>query len=152
MVMRCCDNFPSQRMILGNIDMVIVIDQTVIYLHSSIVVEGCRDVLVPLVVVERGLLDFGVNFLNCQHDHCPEVFWFEDDNLIIVLLPLFVICSSTKQVSFLVRCSWFVVEREVVFCQFCHPACLVVVQFLGFSEVLEILVICPDFEILSRSH
>ncbi len=59
-------------------------------------VEGCRDVLVPSVVVEHGLLDFVMNFLDCRHDHCLEVFWFEDDNLIVVLLPLFVICSSTK--------------------------------------------------------
>ncbi len=59
-------------------------------------VEGRRDVLVPSVVVERGLLDFGVNFLDCRHDQCPEVFWFEDGNFIIVLLSLFVIPSSTE--------------------------------------------------------
>ncbi len=83
-------------MILGNIDTAIVVDQTVIYLHPSIMVEGRRDVLVPSVVVKRGLLDFSMNFLGCWHDHCPEVFWFEDDNLIVVLLSLLVICSSTK--------------------------------------------------------
>ncbi len=59
-------------------------------------VEGCSDVLVPSVVVKCGLLDFGMNFLDCQHDQCPEVLWFEDDNLIVVLLPLFVICSATE--------------------------------------------------------
>ena len=59
-------------------------------------VEGCGDIFVPSVVVERGLLDFGMNFLNCGHDHCLEVFGFEDYNLIIVLLALFMICSSTE--------------------------------------------------------
>ncbi len=59
-------------------------------------VEGRRDVLVPSVVVERGLFDFGMNFLDCRHDQCPEVFWFEDNNLIVVLLPLFVVCSATE--------------------------------------------------------
>ncbi len=59
-------------------------------------VEGRRDVLIPSVVVKRGLLDFGVDFLDCWHDQCLEMFWFEDDNLIIVLLPLFMICSVTE--------------------------------------------------------
>ncbi len=79
-------------------------------------VERCGDILVPLVVVKHGLLDLGMNFLCCWHDHCSEVFRFEDYNLIVVLLSLFVICSSTKQVSFLVHHSWFVVKREVVLC------------------------------------
>ncbi len=79
-------------------------------------VERRGDLLVPLVVVECGLLDLDMNFLCCQHDHCPEVFGFEDCNLIVVLLSLFMICSSTKQVGFLVRRSWFVVEREVILC------------------------------------
>ncbi len=77
-------------------------------------VERRRDILVPLVVVEHGLFDFGMNFLNCWHDHCPEVFGFEDDNFIIVLLSLLVICSSTKQVGFLVHHSWLVMKREVI--------------------------------------
>ncbi len=115
-------------------------------------VERCGDILVPSVVVERGLLDFGMNFLYCQHDHCPEVFGFEDDNFIVVLLSLFVIRSSTKQVSFLVRRSWLVVEGEVVLGQLCDPAGLPSVELLGLSEILEILMICPDFEVLSCSH
>ena len=44
------------------------------------------------------------------------------------------------------------VKGEVVFCQFCYPMCLPMVQLLRFSEILEILMICPDFEILSHSH
>ncbi len=79
-------------------------------------VERRGDVLVPSMVVERGLLDFDMDFLSCRHDHCPEVLRFEDCNLIIVLLSLFVIRSSTKQVGFLVCRSWLVVKREVVLC------------------------------------
>ncbi len=59
-------------------------------------VEGCRDILVPSVVVKHGLFDFSMNFLDCRHDHCPEVFRFEDDNFIVVLLSLLMICSSAK--------------------------------------------------------
>ena len=83
-------------MVLGNIDAVIVIDYSIIYLHPSIMVERRGDILVPSVVVEHGLLDFDMNFICCRHDHCPEVFRFEDCNLIIVLLSLLVIGSSTK--------------------------------------------------------
>ncbi len=103
-------------MVLGNIDTVIVVDYSVIYLHPLIMVERHGDILVPLVVVEHGLLDLGMNFLYCQHDHCLEVFGFEDCNLIIVLLSLLVIRSSAKQVGFLVHRLWFVVKREVVLC------------------------------------
>ncbi len=108
--------------------------------------------LSPSVVVEHGLFDLGMNFLCCWHDHCLEVFGFEDCNFIIVLLSLLVIRSSTKQVSFLVCHSWFVVKREVVLGQLCDPAGLPLIELLGLSEVLEILMICPDFELLSCSH
>ncbi len=59
-------------------------------------VEGCGDVFVPSMVVEHSLFDLCMDFLDCRHDQCPEMFWFEDDNLIIVLLPLFVIRSTTE--------------------------------------------------------
>ncbi len=77
-------------------------------------VEGRRDVLVPSVVVECGVLDFGLYFFDGGHNHCLEVFRFENHNLVVVLFALLMICSSTKQVSFLVCRSWFVVKREVI--------------------------------------
>ncbi len=101
--------------------MAVVVDQSVFYCHSSIVVEGSGDVLVPSVVVECSTLDIGLYFLYCGHDRCPEVLRFENYDFIIIILALFMVCSSTKQVGFLVHCSWFVVKREVVFGQFSYP-------------------------------
>ncbi len=46
--------------------------------------------------VERGLLYLGMGFLDSGYDQCPEMLWFEDDNLIVVLLPRVVICSATE--------------------------------------------------------
>ncbi len=132
--------------------MAIIVDQPILYYHSSIMVEGSRDVLVPLVVVECSVLDLGLYLLYGGHDHCSEVLGLENYDFIVIVFALLMVCSSTKQVSFLVHRSWFVVKREVVLCQFGYPTCLSSVQPLGFSEVLEILVICPDFEILSCSH
>ncbi len=103
-------------MILRNIDTAVIVDQSILYCHSSIVVEGSRDVLVPSVVVERSTLDLGLYFLYCGHDHCLEVLGFENYDFVIIIFALFMVCPSTKQVSFLVHCSWFVVKREVVFC------------------------------------
>ncbi len=57
-------------------------------------VKGCGDVFIPSMVVERGLFDFGMDFLDCRHDQCPKMLWFEDGNLIVVLLPRVVICSA----------------------------------------------------------
>ncbi len=77
--------------------------------------KGSGDILVPLVVVENGMLDLGLYLLYCGHDHCPEVLRFENYDFIVIILALFMVCPSTKQVGFLVHCSWFVVKREVVF-------------------------------------
>ncbi len=114
--------------------------------------ERHGDVLVPSVVVKHGVLDLGLYLFYGGHNHCPEVLGFENYDFIVIVFALFMVCSSTKQVSFLVRHPWFVVKREVVFCQFSYSMCLLAVQLLGFSEVLEILVICPYFEVLSCSH
>ncbi len=102
-------------MILGNIDSAIIIDQSVFYFHSSIIIEGSRDVLVPSVMVECGVLDLGLYFLYCGHDHCPEMLGFENYDLIVIIFALLMVCPLTKQVGFLVHRTWFMVKREVVF-------------------------------------
>ncbi len=43
-------------------------------------------------------------------------------------------------------------EDEVVFCQFGYPASLSSVQLLRLLEILEVLVICPDFNIYGGAH
>ncbi len=103
-------------MILGNIDAVVIVDQPIFYFHSSIVVEGYRDVLIPSVVVEHGMLDLSSYFFYRGHDHCPEVLRFENYDFIIIVFALFMVCSSTKQVSLFIHHPWFVVKREVVLC------------------------------------
>ncbi len=102
-------------MVLGNIDPAVIIDQSVLYFHSSIVIKGSGDIFVPLVMVEHGMLDFRLYFLHGGHDHHPEVLGFKNYDFIVIIFALFVVCPLTKKVSFLVRCSWFVVKREVVF-------------------------------------
>ncbi len=86
------------------------------------------------------------------HDEGAEVFGLEDDDVVIILLPLVVIVTLGEEVSLLVESTGFVSEYEVVFSQFGHPACLSSVQLLRLLEVLEVLVICPDFHIFGGSH
>ncbi len=102
-------------MILGNIDTAVIVDQSILYCHSSIVVEGSGNVLVPSVVVKCSMLDLGLYLLYGGHNHCPEVLGFETYDFIVIVFALFVVCPLTKQISFLVHRSWFVVKREVVF-------------------------------------
>ncbi len=83
-------------MILGNINTVVIVDQPILYCHSSIVVERSGDVLIPSVVVERSTLDLGLDLLDCGHDHCPEVLRFEDYDLIIIVFALLMVCPLTK--------------------------------------------------------
>ncbi len=43
-------------------------------------------------------------------------------------------------------------QDKVVFSQFGHPARLSAVQLLWLSEVLEVLVIRPDFDVYGGAH
>ncbi len=43
-------------------------------------------------------------------------------------------------------------KGEVVFCQLGDPSSLSSIHLLGFSEILEVLVIRPDLEILVCAH
>ncbi len=78
-------------------------------------VEGSGDVLVPSVMVKCDVFDLSLYLFYCGHDHSLEMFRFENYNLVVVVFALFMVCSSAKQVSFLVCHTWFVVKREVVF-------------------------------------
>ncbi len=40
----------------------------------------------------------------------------------------------------------------MIFREFGNPACLSSVQLLGFPEILEVLMICPDFKIFFGPH
>ncbi len=102
--MRLCNDFSSQRMISGDIDSVIIVDQSVLHLHSLIMVEGSEDVLVPWLVVKHSTFDLALCLFDCGHDHCPEVLGFENYNFIVILFALFVVCTSAEQVGFLVCC------------------------------------------------
>ncbi len=99
-------------MISGNVDSAIIVDQSVFYCHSSIVIEGTRYVLVPQVVVKRSMFDLGLYLFYHGHDHGPEMFGFEDYDFIIIIFALFMVCSLTKQVSFLVCHTWFCGEER----------------------------------------
>ncbi len=60
--------------------------------------------------------------------------------------------SSREEVSLFVGGAGFMMKGEVVFHQFSDPPGLLTIYFLGFSEILEILMICPDFEVLVCAH
>ncbi len=57
-----------------------------------------------------------------------------------------------KQVSFYILGTRLVMECEVVFCELSDPVGLSSVQLLGESEILEVLMICPDFYVFSCAH
>ncbi len=60
--------------------------------------------------------------------------------------------AVTEKVGFLVGSAGFMVEREMIFCEFGDPMSLSLVQLLGLSEILEVLMISPDFKVLGSSH
>ncbi len=76
----------------------------------------------------------------------------EDDDVSVVVLALVVVVAVRQQVSLFVESAWFVMENKVVFRRFGHPARLSSVQLLRLSEILEVLMIRPDFEIYGGAH
>ncbi len=76
----------------------------------------------------------------------------EDDNIVIVFLPLVMIVASRKQVSLLILGAGLVMKCEVIFSKFSHPARLLLVQLLWESEILEVLMIHPDFYVFGGAY
>ncbi len=57
----------------------------------------------------------GMCFIDGGHNnHCTEMFRFKDYNLVIIILVLFMICSSTKEVCLLIGSFGFVMESKVI--------------------------------------
>ncbi len=70
------------------------------------------------MIILYGTFDLLLCFLDHGHDHCLEMLGFKDYDFIVVVLPLFMISLLTKEVCLLVGSTHFVMENEVVFCQF----------------------------------
>src|ERR1700728_4126973 len=75
-----------------------------------------------------------------------EEFWAKKSEVVIVL-------GSRPMVSLARECIWLthattrlMVEREVETGQVERPACLATVEFLCCTEVLQVFVVCPDFD------
>ena len=81
-----------------------------------------------------------------------EVMGLKDENITVVFFPLVMVISPGEEVCLLVGGAWLMVEGEVILSQLGDPSCLSSVELLGFSEVLEVLMICPDFYLLCRTH
>ncbi len=127
-------------------------DETGIHFHAAIMVERAGDSVVPEMNVSGSGLYTLVGFLYGGHDHGLEMFWGQDYYVVVVVLSLIVICSSRQKVSFLVGSASFMMEGEMIFCQLDDPSGLSSVYFLGLSEILEVLVIHPNFKVLVCSH
>ncbi len=49
------------------------------------------------------------------HDHGPEVLGVENDDLVVVVLSLIMVCSATEEVGLFVGSAGFVVKGEMIF-------------------------------------
>ncbi len=59
-------------------------------------VKGSGNILVPSMMVMRSAFDLVLYFFYCRHDHCPEVFGFENHNLVVIVFALLMVCLVTK--------------------------------------------------------
>ncbi len=74
MIMGLSDDFSAKGMVSGNINSAVVPDETVIHLHTTIVIEGTGDGIVPKMNVSGGCFYVLMGLFNSGHDHGSEVF------------------------------------------------------------------------------
>ena len=82
--------------------------------------------------------------------HCKEL-WSKEDNVLIVGGSISVISSPRQCVWFAHSTSRVVMKQEVESSQMQGPMSLATVKFLGHHEILEVLVVGPDFHWIGRS-
>ncbi|KIJ12377.1 hypothetical protein PAXINDRAFT_83068, partial [Paxillus involutus ATCC 200175] len=70
----------------------------------------------------------------------------------VVILPLRMTGSTRQNISFEVSTPRTVMQSKGIIGEFRDPACLMTIQLLWFAEVFEVLVVCPDFKRVTRSH
>ncbi len=120
--------------------------------NASFMVERCGNAFIPQFLKSGGFFDLLMYFVHRGHDECSEVCQLENDDIVVVLLSLVMIVASGEQVGLLILGARLVVESEMILCQLGDPSCLSSVQLLGELEVLEILMVHPDFYIFSGAH
>jgi hypothetical protein len=77
----------------------------------------------------------------------PEVLFQQQHKIRIILCLLLMTASSRKRVGFRMLLPRFMDEREVVFAELQRPPGLLSIEFLCRGEVLQILVVRPNFEL-----
>jgi len=82
--------------------------------------------------------------------YCKEL-QSKKDNVLIVRGSVLVISSSQQCVWFAHSMSGAVVKQEIKSSQMQGPTHLTTVKFLGYYEILEVLVVGPDFHQMGPS-
>jgi len=100
--------------------------------------------------VRQDLLFYAYQFYSFQGMHHKEL-RSKEDNVLVVRSFISVISSSQQCVQFAHSTSRVVVKQEVEHSQIQGPTSLTMVKFLGRHEILEVLVIGPDFHRMSHS-
>jgi len=101
-------------------------------------------VLVFFAYVGQDLLFHACQFHSFQGTHRKEL-WSKEDNVVIVGGSVSVISFPRQCVRFAHSMSGAVMKQEVKSSQMQGPTSLATVKFLGRHEILEVLVVGPDF-------
>ncbi len=151
-VMELGYDFPMKCVIPGDINASIIVYESSNEFHASIMVDWSENIFIPGWYRAGCFLDLFMGFGESGHDHGPEMFGVENNDFVIVVFSLAMVGTSTEEVRLLVGGAGFVMKCEVVLSKFWHPTGLSSVDLLGFLEVLEILMVCPNFEVLVGAH
>ena len=94
MVVTTGNDLSSYRLVSGNVNSFVVDQESVFFRDSAFVVKGVCDSLVPLGVIASCTLDAFERFVEGRHHECLEVFGLEDDDLLVVVLSLIMVCMT----------------------------------------------------------
>ncbi len=87
------DDLASKRGFAWDVDASVVLQESSFTRHSSLVVEGGFDPLIPQFLLSSGVLDFGMYFIGRGHNKCLEMRRLKDNDISIVILPLIMVVA-----------------------------------------------------------
>ncbi len=116
MVVRSSNDFSTEGMISWDVNSAVVPDETIVHFHAAIMVERASDGAIPEVCISGSGPHIPVGLFNGGHDHCSEVLWRQDYDLVVVVLPLIVICSLREKVCLFVGGAGLMMEGKMVLC------------------------------------
>ncbi len=107
-VMTPGDDLASQGGFSGDVHASVIVEESSLMGYSSFVREGGGDASIPELFLSGDFFNLSGDGVSGGHYESPEVFCLEDDDIVVVLLPLVVVLASGQEVGLFIEDAQFV--------------------------------------------